>query len=290
MKKKILLLGANGQLGSDIRKVAADHANIELIAVTRKVLNVETDKIQDKLSKFLPVDYVINATSYHKTDECEDFPDKSFRVNASFPYELAKFCQHHDITLFHITTDYVFDGHKTEPYIETDVPNPINIYGLSKYAGEIAVRQYMEHYFIFRVSSLFGVAGASGKGGNFIETMLKMACEGKPIKVIDDQFMVPTHTLDIAKAILNFVIKDIRAYGIYHCVSNGFCSWYEFAAKIFELSGVKADLRPSLYADFKAKARRPKYSVLANAKLSSYVMMPSWENALKDYLCFKKGK
>ena len=282
--KKVLLLGANGQLGSDIQRTFKD--GIELIALTRKEFDIEKDSI-DILNEFKEVDYIINSTSYHKTDECEDFPDKSFKINSSFVYELARFCFEFDITLFHISTDYVFDGKKNSPYIEEDVPNPLNIYGLSKFAGEKAIQNYLDKYFIFRVSSLFGEAGSSGKGGNFVETMINLAKKGVPLKVIANQYMAPTHTLDIAKAIYYFIVNDIKDYGIYHCCNSGSCSWYEFAKKIFELANINYPITKTTYEEYKTKAKRPKYSVLDNKKLSQYYKMKDWDKALEEYLKIK---
>jgi len=281
--KKVLLLGANGQLGSDIQKV---FKNIELIPLTRKDFDIEKDSI-DKLNQFKKVDYIINSTSYHKTDECEDFPDKSFKVNSSFVYELAKYCELNDIILFHISTDYVFDGYKNSPYKEEDIPNPLNIYGLSKFVGEKSIQNYCEKYFIFRVSSLFGEAGASGKGGNFVETMINLAKKEIPLKIIANQYMAPTHTLDIAKAIYHFILNDIKDYGIYHCCNSGSCSWYEFTKKIFELANIDYLIEKTTYEEYKTKAKRPKYSVLDNSKLSKYYKMKNWEEALGEYLKIK---
>ncbi|MCD6101186.1 MAG: dTDP-4-dehydrorhamnose reductase [Candidatus Marinimicrobia bacterium] len=281
-KAKVLVLGSNGQLGSDLVEVL--DREIELIKFTRRDFDAERDTIEKLPAN---VDYIINCISYHKTDECEDYPDKSFKVNSSFVYELAKFCQKNNITLFHISTDYVFDGAKENPYKEEDEPNPLNVYGLSKFAGEKAVQNYMDKFFIFRVSSLFGRVGASGKGGNFVETMIRLAKNGTPLKVVADQYMTPTHTLDIARAIRQFIINNIKDYGIYHCCNSGSCSWYEFTKKIFELANIYYPVSKTTYEEYKTKARRPKYSVLDNSKISKYYKMKKWEDALVEYLKIK---
>ena len=278
---KVLLLGSNGQLGSDIVKIFKD-SKIELIKYTRKSFDVLENKIN-----FPKVDYIINCISYHKTDECEDFPDKSFKINSSFVYELAKYCELNDITLFHISTDYVFDGNKKTPYNEEDFSNPLNIYGLSKFAGEKAIQNDLNKYFIFRVSSLFGEAGASGKGGNFVETMINLAKKEVPLKIISDQYMVPTHTLDIARVIKFFIENQIDEYGIYHVVSDGSCSWYDFTKEIFKQINLNYNLDKTTYKDYKTKAIRPKYSVLDNRKLLKYYKMPHWKKALREYLRIK---
>ena len=278
---KVLLLGSNGQLGSDIVKVFED-SKIKLIKYTRE----NFDALKDKIN-FPEVDYIINCISYHKTDECEDFPDKSFKINSSFVYELAKYCESNDITLFHISTDYVFDGYKNSPYNENDVLNPLNIYGLSKFAGEKAIQNYLHKYFIFRVSSLFGEVGASGKGGNFVETMINLAKKEVPLKIISDQYMVPTHTLDIARVIKFFIENQIDEYGIYHVVSNGSCSWYDFTKEIFSQIGLDYAIEKTTYKEYKTNAIRPKYSVLDNKKLLKFYKMPHWKESLKEYLQIK---
>lgn len=286
--KKILLLGANGQLGSDVVKVFSGSKNISLLPFYRKNLDVEeTNSIRIKLEKYSDVNYIINCTSYHKTDECEDFAEKSFKVNSMAVLEMARICLENKITFIHISTDYVFGGNKKEPYKEDDCPNPLNVYGISKFAGEIFIKNYCKKYFILRVSSLFGIAGSSGKGGNFIETMIKFAKEGRPLKIIANQFMSPTHTLDVARAIKCFIENSIKDYGIYHACNSDFCSWYEFTKTIFEITSINANLFRTSYEEYKTKAKRPKYSVMNNAKISKYYRMPEWKGALQEYLKLK---
>jgi len=280
---KVLILGSNGQLGSDLLEVFEG----KVIAFTRKEFDAQKDDI-NKLPK--DVDYIINCISYHKTDEVEDNSDKAFKINSSFVYELARFCSENDITLFHISTDYVFDGCKKSPYNEEDIPNPLNIYGLSKFSGEKAIQTYTDKYFIFRVSSLFGRAGASGKGGNFVTTMINLAKKNTPLKIIANQYMVPTHTLDIARVIKYFIDNRVDEYGIYHCVSDGSCSWYDFTKEIFNQIGLDYKIDKTTYEEYKTKAKRPKYSVLDNRKLSKYYKMPHWREALKEYLTLKGYK
>jgi len=283
---KIVLLGANGQLGNDIKKVFKE-SDTKLIPLTREDLDAEKDDVNKKLERFRGTDYLINTIAYNKVDDAEDFIGKAFKTNSFFVYKLSKFCTSNDVTLIHISTDYVFDGKKNEPYKETDLPNPLNVYGNSKLAGEFFVRNYCEKYFIFRISSLFGIAGSRGKGGNFVETMIKLAKENKPLKIISNQYMSPTHTLDVARTIKTFIDKDINEYGIYHACNTGLCSWHEFAKTIFEFTNIKANLSEITYEDYKTKAKRPKYSVMDNTRVSKYYKMPEWEEALKEYLVEK---
>lgn len=282
--KRIVLLGANGQLGTDIRRVFAG-APADLVPLYRKDLDVErTETIGGFLRELGRFDALINCTSYHKTDECEDDPLKTFAVNALAPREMAQACAETGAALVHFTTDYVFDGRKRTPYREEDATSPLNVYGVSKAAGEHFVAAHHDRHYIFRVASLFGTAGASGKGGNFVETMLRLAARGAALRVVDDQVMSPTHTLDIAEAVKAFLLRDAPDYGIYHCSGEGECSWHEFAADIFRQSGVAADLRPVPSAEYPAKARRPAYSALDNGKLNAIRPMPHWTDALALYL------
>lgn len=285
--KKVLLLGSNGQLGSDIVRVSKGIEDIKLHPLTRADIDAEKDDVADKLAMHRDCDAVINCISYHKTDECEDYPEKTFQINSLFVLHLTRFCAENDITLFQISTDYVFDGEKNEPYAENNPVNPLNVYGAAKAVSEFLVRNYLSRHFVFRVSSLFGAAGASGKGGNFIETMLRLAKEKKPLKVIGDQYMSPTHTLDVARLIVEFIKSDVNAYGTYHCCNSGSCSWYEFAAEIFDLCGLDADLSETTYAEYKTRAVRPRYSVMNNSKVGGIYKMPHWREALKEYLKIK---
>ncbi|MEF3307230.1 dTDP-4-dehydrorhamnose reductase [Paenibacillus sp. GYB003] len=285
--KRIVLLGANGQLGTDIRRAFGD-SPAELVPLYRNQIDVErTADIGAFLRELGPFDALINCTSYHKTDECEDFAEKSFAVNALAPREMAKACADAGAVLIHFTTDYVFDGRKRTPYREPDATSPLNAYGVSKAAGEHFVAAHHDKYFIFRVSSLFGTAGASGKGGNFVETMLRVAAGGAPLRVVGDQIMSPTHTLDIAETVKTFLTEGVDDYGIYHCSGEGECSWHDFAAEIFRQRGVSADLREVASTEYKTKARRPAYSVLDNGKLRRIRPMPHWTDALRSYFRLK---
>lgn len=281
---KVIVLGANGQLGTDLLKVFSG-SQFEVVALTRKDIDAENPQLN--LGVLDGAQFVVNCISYHKTDECEDFPEKTFQINAVFVTKLARACAEKKIKLIHISTDYVFAGDKSEPYTEQDAPRGQNLYGISKAAGEQAIQLYCPESFILRVSSLFGVAGASGKGGNFVETMIKMAKDGKDLKVVADQMMSPTHTLEIARAIKSLIEKAPTKFGIYHVSGTGSCSWYEFAKTIFETAHIKANLAPVTTGEFKTKARRPQFSVLNNKKLSDIYDMPTWQHSLKEYLELK---
>lgn len=280
---KIVVLGSNGQLGSDlIKALSADH---ELVASTHADVDAASFNVLSQLEQYVGVDYIINCIATTNVDGCEDNPQATFVINSGFVVQLAKFCQSHDIVLIHISTDYVFDGLISKPYTELDQPNPLNVYGLSKYAGEIAVTNYAAKYFILRVSSLFGVAGASGKGGNFVTTMLRLANEKDSWTVINDQLTCPTHTLDIARAIKALIEQAVTEYGIYNCVSSNSCSWFEFTQEILRQAGHNPDkVKPISYQEYTFKALRPQYGVMNINKINNYYLMPTYDFALTEYL------
>ena len=283
---KIVVLGSNGQLGSDLMQVLAD--GHELIASTKANVDAASANVMAQLESYASADYIINCIATTNVDGCEDNPQAAFVINSGFVVQLSQFCQAHAITLIHLSTDYVFDGSNQLPYSENDQPKPLNVYGLSKYAGEIAVRNYAAKHFILRVSSLFGVAGASGKGGNFVTTMLRLANEKDSWTVIDDQLTCPTHTLDIARAIKALVEQNVTEYGIYNCVSSSSCSWFEFTQEILRQTGNDpAKVKPVSYREYKFKALRPQYGIMDVTKLNKYYVMPSCQAALSEYLSLK---
>jgi len=283
---KIALIGADGQLGTDLQKVIP--AN-ELIPLTISDIDV-TDKqnVSNVIKKHSP-DVVINTSAYHRVDDCEDNDEPAFKVNAIGVKNLCLACKEIDCELLHISTDYVFDGNKGSPYVESDCPNPGTVYGISKLAGENYIRYMLSKYYIVRSSGLFGVRGCMATGGrNFIEMMLHLAREKGHVRVVTDQIVSPTYTLDLARKISQLI--KTRKYGTYHITNNGQCSWHEFANKIFELTDIKVKLEKTTTGEFKSKAKRPAYSVLDNYNLRKIGLddLPTWDKALKAYLDEKK--
>ena len=278
----IVILGALGMVGSSLSKVLREKGK-----VVRDVSHEELDitdfkKAREFVRKIRP-DVVINCAAYHKVDECEENPEKSFLVNSIAVLNLARVCREVGCEFVHFSTDYVFDGKKGKPYVEDDKPNPLNVYGVSKLAGEIFVRNTMKKYYIIRTSGIFGVARKVGKE-NFVSKMLRLAREGKKLRIVNDQIFSPTYALDLAKKIAELL--ETRNYGIYHITNTGSCSWYELACKAFENLGIKANATPVSTEEFGAKAKRPKYSVLDHKALREIGLEDtrSWELALKDYL------
>jgi dTDP-4-dehydrorhamnose reductase len=279
---KVLLFGANGQLGSDLScvfKAAGD----TLVTVPRSQVDVcDAIRVSEVVAEVRP-DVVLNTAAFHKVEECEKKPELAFQVNGTAAMNLSSACQRSGAVLVHYSTDYVFDGRKRAPYEETDLPSPLNVYGASKVAGEHLIAANTNRYFVIRTCGLYGVAGSSGKGGNFVENMLKKALAGDRIRVVDDQVLTPTYTIDLAEATRKLVLSE--QWGLYHLSSEGSCSWYDFAQSTFEQAGVIADLMPVKTNDFPSSVQRPAYSVLSKAKYRSLgLSIPSWQDALLRYL------
>ncbi len=286
---KILLIGANGQLGTDLLKVCRA-AGDTLVPTTHAQLDVcSDDQVNAMLAEHKP-EVVISTAAYHRVEECEKQQAKSFEVNATAPMRLSLACNQIGATLVHFSTDYVFGGYEHhQPFLETDRPAPVSVYGTSKLAGEYLVSTYAERYFVLRVCGLYGVAGSAGKGGNFVETMLKKAAAGDAIKVVADQILTPTYTVDLAKAVRDLL--ETQKYGLYHLSSDGECSWYDFTRYIFESAGIQANLSPTKTSDFFSAVKRPAYSVLSKAKFKSLgLSIPSWKEALPRYLKERSAK
>ena len=294
---KVLVTGANGQLGTDLCKVPRD---FELIPLTHKDIEIrDMDSVKQALNKHKP-NVIINTAAYVRVDDCETKQDKAFLVNALGARNVAVVAQELGAKLVHISTDYVFGGlgetsmvsHKSggdkpRPYTEFDTPIPLSIYGKSKLAGENLIRHFCLRHFIIRTSGLFGIAGASGKGGNFVETMLKLAREREKLKVVDDQILSPTYTKDLAQKIVQLI--STQYYGIFHITNKGYCSWYSFAGEILKQAGLKTPVIPISSDQYPQKAKRPRYSVLDNYQLRLLGMddMRPWQEALRDYMIEK---
>jgi dTDP-4-dehydrorhamnose reductase len=283
---KVLLLGANGQLGYDLLREQEQHFNdIEISALHRNDLDVA--KLDDIAAVIARREFaiLINCTSYTRVDDAEAHASEAVRINAQAPVRMAAACREKGARFVHVSTDYVFDGQAHRPYVETDSPAPLNVYGASKFLGETLVRrEYAEGSLIARTASLFGVAGASGKGGNFVETMLRIAKEKGEVRVVNDVVMSPTGTADAGRAILS-LMRSQAAPGVYHVVNSGEASWFEFAQEIIRLAGIPARVVPIASKEFPAAAVRPSYSVLNNDKAQAIAgRIPCWQDALARYM------
>ena len=284
---RVVLLGPNGQLGHDIRRAHAQAgARFELHPLARDKLNVAAAGEVERVLGGLDFDALVNCTGYHKTDEVEDNAALAFAVNAHAARAMARACAAKGARFLHVSTDYVFGGDatRTRPLREDDPTAPVNVYGTSKAMGETLARLACEDVVIVRVASLFGTAGAAGKGGNFVETMIRAGRERGALRVVGDQTMSPTATADVARIVLRMLAQGC-APGVYHVVNGGPATWFEFAREIIRLAGVEAAVTPCTSEEYPTRAVRPRYSVLDNTRVSAaFGAMAPWQDALERYL------
>jgi dTDP-4-dehydrorhamnose reductase len=285
---RFVVLGANGQLGRDL--VPRLPGTVVPLARDRADLT-RPDALRAALDEARP-DAVVNCAAYNFVDRAEAEPDAAFAVNAWGVRALATLCGQRGWLLVHYSTDHVFglDSRRRTPWTETDAPGPVSVYGLSKLAGEYLARALCPRHLVVRTCGLYGLHGGGGKGGNFVETMLRVAGQGKPLRVVDDQVCTPTYTVDLAEATVRLL--GAGATGLFHLTGGGACSWHEFARGVFRAAGVAADLAPIRSADWAAAARRPAYSVLAPTAYAALGLPPlrHWAEALAAYLAERAGR
>lgn len=286
---KILITGANGQLGRAINVLAKDSGHelintdapgVEPNDVIKKLVSLditqfyETDAV---MLRYKP-DVVINCAAYTNVNACESNEELAYKVNAIGAENLAKAADLYGARMVQVSTDYVFDGSADHPYVESDPVNPQSVYGITKQKGEKLAASHLSRLYIVRTAWLYG------DGNNFVKTMLGLAKQGKPVKVVNDQFGTPTSAMELARMIFKLITKE--EYGIYHATCEGSTSWYEFAKKIFEMAGIEADLSPVTSAEYVTPAKRPAYSVLENKHFYEVfgVKMMEWEEALSEYI------
>jgi dTDP-4-dehydrorhamnose reductase len=281
---KIAVIGANGQLGADVAReftrngddvCELSHANIEVGSL---------QSVNDVLGGIRP-QIIVNTAAMHNVESCEKEPLRAYEVNGLGSRNLAQVARQIGAVFAHVSTDYVFDGSKKEPYLEVDPALPLNVYGNTKLAGEAFIRATGDRFFILRTSALYGTNPCRAKGGrNFVELMLKLAGERDELRVVDDEFVSPTSTSELARQIV--VLSKTDNFGLYHATAEGCCTWYEFAAKIFNLAGVKTKLTVASPNEFPSKVPRPKYSVLENHGLKALGLnsFQTWEEGLRSYL------
>jgi dTDP-4-dehydrorhamnose reductase len=277
----IALLGSNGQLGQDLRSALLPH---DLRAFTRKEVDVTDHARSRSVLMDVRPEVIINTTAYHRVDDCESHPELAYALNVLAVLNLIRVANELDATLVHFSTDYIFDGKSREPYTETSVPFPLSVYANSKFAGELLVRSTARKHLMIRTCGLYGAAGSSGKGGNFVQNMLAKAHRKEPIRIVNDQVVTPTYTVDLANQIA--AVLQSGHLGLFHMTNEGSCTWFEFARAIFDIARVEANLSPATSNVFKTPAIRPAYSVLENARLKELGLnrMRHWREALAAYL------
>jgi dTDP-4-dehydrorhamnose reductase len=281
---KIAVIGANGQLGNDVVAAFSENGDAVLGLTHQEMEVADIDSVSRVLRGAQP-DVIVNTSAMHHVENCEREPQKALVVNAIGPRNLSLVAEDLGATLMHVSTDYVFDGIKNSPYVEDDAANPLNVYGISKLAGEHFVRRTATKHFVIRSSGLYGKNPCRAKGGlNFIELMLKLSKERDELRVVDNEFITPTSTAELAQQMCALSRSD--RYGLYHATAEGSCSWYEFAKEIFATTGTSVGLKVAGANEFPAKVARPKYSVLENRALKTHGLnvFKTWQEGLHTYL------
>lgn len=281
---KVAVIGANGQLGTDIVAVY-QKAGEATAGLTHADLDISSLELTRKILSSVWPSLIVNTAAMHHVENCEKEPLRAYEVNALGARNLSIVARELDAKLVHVSTDYVFDGSKKRPYVESDPAAPLNVYGNTKLAGEAFIRGRTEKYFIVRTSALYGRNPCRAKGGrNFVDLMLKLAGERDELRVVGDEVVSPTSTTELAKQIAELSWTD--HYGLYHATAEGSCSWYEFARTIFEITNTKVNLKTAGPNEFLAKVPRPKYSVLENRGLKKLGLnsFASWQEGLASYL------
>jgi dTDP-4-dehydrorhamnose reductase len=284
---RIAVLGAAGQLGRDL----CSRLPGDVIPLTRSTIDlIQPSKLSSTIEA-LHLDAFVNCAAYNLVDNAENDPNAAFAVNAWGVREVAVACKAAKVKLIHFSTDYVF-GLETasSPLTENDPPGPVSVYGLSKLCGEYLIRSILPDALVIRTCGLYGVWGSGGKGGNFVETMLRKAALGGPLKVVDDQRCTPSYTVDVAEATI--ALLNAGATGLFHVTNSGACTWYEFAEEIFHRAKLTPDLSRTTSEEFVRPARRPSYSVLSAAKFASTLNLTPrpWQEALAAYLAERQAK
>jgi dTDP-4-dehydrorhamnose reductase len=280
----VAVIGANGQLGTDV-VAAFQKAGEATAGLTHADLDISSLEQTRKILSTVRPSIIVNTAAMHHVENCEKEPHRAYEVNALGARNLSIVARELEAKLVHVSTDYVFDGSKKTPYVESDPASPLNVYGTTKLAGEALIRETGERYFIVRTSALYGSNPCRAKGGkNFVDLMLKLARERDELRVVNDEEVSPTSTAELAKQIAELSRSD--HYGLYHATAEGSCSWYQFAKTIFEISNLRVNLTVAGPNEFPAKVPRPKYSVLENQELKKLGLncFASWQEGLTTYL------
>jgi dTDP-4-dehydrorhamnose reductase len=269
---RILVTGANGQLGRELAEILPERGH-EVVALSRSELDIADPRAVERVMDTYSPDLLINAAAYTNVDGCETEGELAYRINALGPRNLAQSCERWGCELLHVSTNYVFDGESKRPYEPFDLPNPISAYGRTKLAGEEYVKHLSSRWYLVRT------AGVYGEGHNFVRTMLRVARERDELKIKDDEFISPTYARDLAEGIAEVI--ETGLYGLYHLTNSGSCSWYEFAEEIFSLSGTEVEVLPIPTSEYPLPAARPANGVLSTLGGPS---LRHWREALADYL------
>ncbi len=280
---KALVLGARGQLGAELVRELAARGH-QVAGLGRAELDITRADLVEQAIRLHRPQWLLNAAAYNQVDVAEKEPLAAMQANGLAVRHMAVCCRQRGVTLLHFSTDHVFDGAKTAPYTEADPPRPLSAYGVSKLAGEFYAQAYLDNCYIVRTAGVFGPAGRATNRGNFPELMLRLAAEGRPIRVVEDFFASPAYAPALAARSLDLLEK--APGGLYHIGGGCEISWYAYALLILGEAGIRAEVSPTNEKDYPTPARRPKYSVLSNAKMEAAGLepMPALVEAVREYL------
>ena len=274
---KVLVTGVKGQLGYDVVRELQKRGH-EAVGVDIDEMDITDAAAVERVMTEVQPDAVIHCSAYTAVDRAEEDIEICRRVNVDGTENIAKICKKLDCKMLYLSTDYIFSGDGERPWEPDDEASPLNAYGQSKYDGELALKKYVEKYFIVRISWVFGI-----NGNNFIKTMLRLGRENGAVKVVDDQIGSPTY--DLARLLVDMIESD--RYGAYHATNEGICSWYEFAKEIFRAAGMdNVSVTPVKSGEFPVKAKRPKHSRMSKEKLvaNGFSLLPAWQDAVARYI------
>ncbi|WP_452227221.1 dTDP-4-dehydrorhamnose reductase [Lacinutrix cladophorae] len=278
MKTKVLVTGANGQLGKTLASLKTKFKNLDFIFASTLDLDITKSNQVETFFYTNKIDWCINCAAYTAVDKAEKEPEKAKKVNVLGVKNLALVCANKNVTLIQISTDFVFNGEKSVAYTEKDTTKPTGVYGTTKLEGEIEIIKKLEKYFIIRTSWLY-----SQNGNNFMKTMIKLSKERKEINVVSDQIGTPTYTTDLAEIMLKIITTNNKQYGTYHFSNEGVASWYDFAKAIFEESNIDINVLPIKSEAYPTPAKRPHFSVLDKTKIKTNlkIEIPHWRVSLR---------
>ena len=278
----ILVTGGNGQLATCIKDLEKKHDDLNVIYTDYLELDIcDLNQVQDFFKANKQINYCINCAAYTAVDHAESDQEKAYQINAIGAKNLAIACNSNSTILIHISTDFIFDGNKNEPYSETDFANPISVYGASKLQGEIEIQEILQKHFILRTSWLY-----SEHGNNFLKTMLRLAKEKEVLNIVGDQIGTPTYAGDLAEVIYKIITTKCTDFGLYHYSNEGTASWHDFAKTIFNIKGINIKTNSIETIDYPTPAKRPKFSVLDKSKIKNIlkIEIPNWRDSLKKCL------
>lgn len=276
---KVLVTGGNGQLGQALKKASANYPELSFSFFGSAEADVTNVNSLQALFETEKPDFCINAAAYTAVDKAESEPEKAHLINVQGAANLAGVCNRFGTTLLHVSTDFVFDGTGTQPYVETDATNPVSVYGKTKLGGEQAISEAAGKYFIIRTSWVY-----SEFANNFYKTMLRIGTPGATVKVVSDQVGSPTNANDLVEALIAIIKSGSTAYGIYHYSGEGQCSWHDFAKEIFAVNKIDVDLHAIPTASYPTPAQRPSYSVMDKSRIKAEfgISIPGWKERLKN--------